>query len=233
MILETMTREEVFKEIEQDEIWLMERGGGLMKKYSKQLRDKRYEHLEILGMTTYTTPNNNKVHCVIQKYYADKSNKYAILALVSLYEYRCGDKLRYVYPIYHYGVRNKLKDLVIFSEHAVQRMNERLGKDMFEVFKDICTDQDTCVAFAKYDYNGRDDEMIGRISDGIAFACTHEWGVVVSTIISTRQKFDTQIEGEALSLRNMIEGSKELENIHEWFLKNDKIYKEFCFKQRA
>ena len=36
MILETMTREEVFKEIEQDEICLMERGGGLMKKYSKQ-----------------------------------------------------------------------------------------------------------------------------------------------------------------------------------------------------
>ena len=121
MILETMTREEVFKEIKQDEDWLKGMGYGLMKKYSKQLKDKRYGHREILGMSSYTTPNNNRVHCVHQKYYSDKDNKYASVCFVSLYEYRCGDKLRYIYPIYGYGVfENCPCGLVVFTEHCQQ-----------------------------------------------------------------------------------------------------------------
>lgn len=228
-----MSREELFAEVRADEMWVLGRLDGLRKKYNKQLKSKAYGHMSILGRTWYQTPNGNRVYTIVQKFFYDEKCKYADVSLVTLYEYDYGDKKRYLYPIY-YRASNVFKHVIIFTDHAIDRMKQRLGKGILEVFEDICVKQDTACCFVKYDYNGADDEFMGRISDGVAFARIHKWGLIVSTIISTEQEYTNQLVIDAASRRDILDISKEQVDRHnDVFMTHKALVKSICKKQTA
>lgn len=208
MIVETMTRDEVFREIQADDDWCAQRCIGLAKKYNKALKNKRIGHNSILGMVEYITPNHNKVHGIVQKVFVDDKQKYAIPAIVTIYEFVSSDgKRRHIYPL-NYMDSNRLQSLIVFSDHAVQRLRERCGKSMMDLFVDLCVENESCMSFIYYDYNGKDDEHLSVIGDTILLAKDSEWGKTVTTILNKNQLYENQEDMNDF-LQRHIEGLKE------------------------
>lgn len=208
MIVETMTRDEIFREIREDDEWVTLRCIGLRKKYNKALKNKRVKNHTLLGTVEYTTPRHNKVYCIVQKLYCDDKEKYAIPTIISLYEFTSSDgKRRYIYPL-QYMQSNRIQSLIVFSDHAISRLRERCNKSMMDLFFDICFVNDSCMSWLKYDYNERDDEHFSVVGDTILLAKDSEWGVTVTTILNKNQLYENQEDMNDF-LKRHIEGLKE------------------------
>jgi hypothetical protein len=232
MIVENMTRDELFKELAQDETWIVERVFGLQKKYNKQLRNKNVKHLAVLGRTWYTTPNHNRVYCIIQKYIVDDKGKRSLPSVTSLYEYTDNSGVkRYLYTCFE-GLR--MKFVLNFSAHAMSRMKERIGKDIFGVFEDICVKNDTTISIAPYTYNGNDDEFYTVIGgDIMAFIKYGDWGPCVTTIIAKEQEKVNQLENHAFLKKHINELANNVADMHTELTKNCKIFKQYCTVKSA
>ena len=221
MIVDTMTKAELYKELTDDTDWLCGRLGGLAKKFNKALKNKRVADRAILEVVEYTTPNNNKVISVIQKVVI--KDKYATPTITSMFEYttRNGMK-RYIFPALDFDY-DRIKYLLIFSAHAVSRMRDRLGMTIKDLLENICTINDTCTSVFKYDYNDNDNEYAVLLADCIGFAVPCDWGFMITTIINQDQEYENQTEladtmGEHIAdlskfLTETNNGRKELFNI--------------------
>lgn len=186
-----MTRDELRKELIADDEWVRERMDGLRKKYNKQLRNKRIRENSILGTTHYKTPRGNDVFVCLIKRSPDRKKKYAYIAFASLFSFRDGKKQKFVYPRNNPRT-NTYKNAIVFSSHSVDRMKERLGMGITEVFVQHIKMNYGCTAFMDYDYNGRSDELYCDFGPCILLAREHPWGKIVSTIITKDQQHANQ-----------------------------------------
>lgn len=191
MITETMTSEELRKELLAEEKWVRGRIDGWRKKYHKKLKDKKVKENTLLGTSTYTTPRGNKVFVSVFKTYRDRNEKYADITFATLYSFWCGDRKRYLYPMNYPGTQT-YKHSIVFSAHSVDRMKERLGMDITDVFVQNQKMMYGCTAFIMNDYNGKDDESYCDFGPCILLAKDHPWGVIVSTIIAKDQQHTNQ-----------------------------------------
>ena len=231
MIVETMTKTELYKELIADEQWVLERAIGLTTKYNKQLRDKRVRHLAVLGRTWYETPNHNKVYTIAQKYIVDEKGKRSIVSITSLYQYTDNSGItRYIYPLFGFDNYLKLNFVLTFSAHSVSRMKERIGKDIFGVFEDICTKNDTCISIRPYTFKCEYGDYCTVIGDNMAFIRYEPWGPWVTTMITKEQEYLNQLKQQAEIKKDNIELSKKLVDVHTNLCKNNKQFRKFATK---
>ena len=191
MITDTMTSNELRRELIADEMWVRERMNGLRIKFQKKLKDKKVRENTLLGTSSYTTPLGNVVFVSCFKTYPDHKEKYADIAFASLYSYWHGNVKRYLYPMNFPGTQT-YKHSIVFSAHSVERMKERLGMDMTDVFVENQKMLYGCTSFLKNDYNGKDDEFYCDFGPCILLAKHHPWGIIVSTIIAKDQQHTDQ-----------------------------------------
>lgn len=221
-----MTKDELYNELAADRNWAVQRCYGLQKKYNKQLRNSKVPHLAVLGRTWYETPNHNKVYTIAQKYYVDEKCKRAIVSITSLFEWTDNKGIkRYIYPL-NSGSR---MFTLCFTAHSISRMKERIGKDIFGVFEDICTKNDTNISVSPYTYNVDEGEYQTVIGDNIAFMIKGDWGYIVKTVISKESEYLNQTKDKASLMKRHNELSMEnSKGIIDLF--KDKALKHFAVK---
>ena len=191
MITDTMTSEELGKELISDDAWVKERMIGLKKKYHKQLKNRMVREGTFLGSSSYTTPLGNSVFVCLFKTYADYKEKFADISFATLYSYWHRDKRRYLYTMCYPGTQT-YSHSIIFSAHSVERMKERLGMDITEVFVQHLKTFYGCTSFTPNDYNGKEDESYCDFGPCILLARDHPWGKIVSTVITKGQQHTNQ-----------------------------------------
>lgn len=188
MILETMTRQEVLKELQADCDWVDERIPGLKKKYNKSLKNKRVGHKTILGISKYLTPRKNKVFvCAVKLLFRN----YCALGNAVLFEFVGNDgKIRYIFPLFE---DNRLVETITFSSHCIKRMKERSGLQPIDVLKIIAIDNEGSLCFSHYEYEGKLSFMspLGNIGGVIGVKC--DWGILAITYINVELQGENQL----------------------------------------
>lgn len=188
MILESMTKEEVFKQLKADIDWLDGRTPGLKTKYNKHLKDKRVGHKSILGVSSYLTPNHNRVQMLVQKAVFGKLNS---LCFSYLFEFTGGNgKKRYLYPLF---VNRRLCDVVVFSNHCMSRMMERSGLTSTDLLRALANGNDGAMNVEAYEYKGEKRLLcsIGNYGGVICSPCA--WGIIGVTYINLEQHDVVQV----------------------------------------
>ena len=221
-----MTKDEVFKQIEQDNDWCRERVPGLTEKYKKQLKSKGVPSGGFLGRSRYTTPNGNVVYVFAFKV---QEGKYCRVSIVSLYEYEYGTLTRYAFPVYN--EYNYIDWVLVFSSHCLDRMRERAGMDVFDIITDICKQRRMAIALKPYTFNGSQTECIGSFGKGVLITDTHPWGVIAKTYLDRsiehasqlQDEYDTKFEAEKVAFRDAKEHEKYVQD-NPLLIKRNPIY---------
>ena len=226
MIKECLTKEEVFKQIKQDNDWCCERVPGLTKKYKKQLKSKAVPSGRVLGRSRYTTPNGNVVHLFA---YKEQEGKYCRVSFVPLYEYEYGVLTRYAFPVYN--EHNHLDWVLVFSSHSLDRMRERAGMDIFDIITYMCEKKRVAIALKPYSFNGIPTESIGAFGKGVIITDSHPWGVIAKTYLDRsieyasqlQDEYDTKVEADEIASRFAKE-NKEYVEANPWLIKRNPLY---------
>ena len=177
MIIETMTKEELRKELTEDMEWVYERFDGLRKKYSRQLKSRLVKERTFLGCSKYNTQKRNEVYLYIFKAYADQNQKYADLHYVPVFSYMHGNKKRYLTVWFdRYG---RVEQATVFSSHSLDRLNERVGIDFSELIKGNQEILQSGNTFMPYHLAGHDGEYYSDFGPCILLARDHPWGMII------------------------------------------------------
>ena len=182
MITYTMTKDELYKEIAADTMWLDSLKGGIAIKYRKQLNPKTAkEGYALLGITHYVSPRKNKIMVAWVRVTA---GKYVTLNSVHYFEYvtKLGT-IQYINPCYLSGY--SINQIVVYSGHALQRLRERAGFNLEEKVRYEINNECYCTHYSdKYIYKGEEHEMFNYADKGMFITIPHEWGIIATTFVN-------------------------------------------------
>ena len=182
MITYTMTKDELYKEIAVENMWIDGLREGVAIKYRKQLNPKTAkEGYTLLGITHYVSPRKNKI---MVAWIGVKAGKYLTLNSIHYFEYvtKLGT-VQYMNPCF--GCNNDVKKMVIYSGHALQRLRERAGFNLEEKVRYEINSKSYCIHYAnKYVYKGEEHEMFNYADKGMFITAPHEWGIIATTFVN-------------------------------------------------
>lgn len=185
MIRLNMTREELLKELNADKEWTARRAEGIGKKFKRYLTDKKGRE-GVFYHCWYTTPNNNKVLVVYSKKILAG---YVAIEGKMLFRVLGDDgKERYILGQYTSSER-RITHSFLFTNHFVQRLRERTGKDMEKWFIERCKNGECVQGVFDYDYNGVENQCYAIMNGNMAFGVrSNIFDVVFTTVITKAQE---------------------------------------------
>lgn len=203
MILYTMTKEELVKELTADTQWIDSLRGGIVTKYSKRLNPKTApDGHSLLGITTYTTPRKNRV---IVAWTRVKTGKYITLESMHYFQYTAKNgTIQYINPCYG-NQRLEPKNIVIYTAHALQRVRERAGMNLLETLAYQCSNEATAHYVGKYMYKGELKTMFNLGDKGMFITTEHRWGTTALTFVS----YDLLGEAQEEEIKKCIRKTRE------------------------
>lgn len=219
MIVDTMTKAELLKELREDFIYFNGRNNGWIAKYSKKLRDKRIPNHKVLAITPYTTPNGNRVKVFIFK---EKVGNVNILSRTYLFEVG----LRYLIP--NCDAVGKPQDVVIFTKHFQDRLFERTGNTLIESLIKLRESGagSVCIkSYESYKEQGLEEGewYVANMNNALCLATTHKWGFILTTVITKRQESSKQKIEYLICKSESNEHDKELREEDEKLVLSDKL----------
>lgn len=177
-------------ELAREDDWLADRKNGICTKYRKQLVPKKVaEGFKVLARTNYVTPRHNKVTVFWVRV---KRDKFLLVESVYYYEYQTPNgKKQYISPFYNR--RSEPQDVIIYTVHAMQRVQERTGMPFFDLAEYECNHG---VAHKKstYTYNGKETEVANAGDKGLFILEKDKWGLAATTFISNQIMGENQTE---------------------------------------
>lgn len=183
MITHTMTKDELFKELHTEGMWIDSLRDGIAIKYKKRLNPKTAtDGRTLLGITTYTTPRKNKVHIAWVRV---KTGKFVTIQSIHYYEYtNQNGKRQYINPCYDsFGVRPKL--VVVYTAHAMSRLRERAGLSLQDLLYYKADDDGFTVNYAGvYEYKGKKSTMFNFGDKGMFITEKCKWGEIAVTFVN-------------------------------------------------
>lgn len=199
-----MTTDEVLKQLQKDFDYVEARIAGLRIKNSKKLKNKFIKNQAILSHSTYLVPETNDtvVVCALKSVQTLKNREYASMFVTFYVKTSFGT---YIIPNEDGGYVTGYLEI---THHAVQRLNERLGKDFDTFFMEDYIEKNDCILYpVQYNRNGDENEYIAHIGDAFLIL-EHEDGGnkrIVKTILSTQDlyacqltnKLNSKMKGEA------------------------------------
>lgn len=161
MIVDTMSPDDKFRELNIDSIWINNMRGGWMRKYSKELKKKRKNTVTHTDTKKYVTPNHNTVYVLFYIQKSDYNNRYNCLLWQVLFEFIHKNNSS-SFILY------RDSEALTISSHAIQRMHERSGKSLFDLLKhDTSSSKNGIFCWIQYDHNENPNERICAWGDGI------------------------------------------------------------------
>lgn len=190
MIIETMTHKEVFKELNADNLWLDQRAIGIGKKYQKAMKNKHVGHNTVLGISTYITPNQNKViACHVKNYH---TNKYADILFSYMFEFGLNNgQKHYLFPEFYSD--GSVSNITRFTSHCIARLQERSNITPIELLKILSTRNDGAIPFMEYEYQGKVTLMCPLANIGGIIGTEGDWGITAVTFITVEQQGAEQL----------------------------------------
>lgn len=222
MITREKTVDEVLKEVQKIDNYVMERTKGLLIKNKKKLESRTFKHNDILSASNYTIPDTN-----------DSVVVFAIKHTMELKGKECAT----MNPVYYiktcYGTyilpsidfyKSKVFRYVEFSSHSVDRIRERLGKDFDMFFREDYIKRNGCAFHpVKYDFNGDENEYVAHVGDAFIILEEEDSGKkhTVKTILDSDPlhcnqlvlKLDSKRKAESV-LNNMYDFEKGFDAAH-------------------
>ena len=185
-----MTQEEVFKELNADNLWLDQRAIGIGKKYQKAMKNKHVGHNTVLGISTYVTPNHNKVTaCHVKAYH---TNKYADILFSYMFEFVLNNgQKHYLFPVFNPD--GSVSGITRFTSHCIARLQERSNLTPIELLKILSTRNDGVIPFMEYEYQGKVTLMCPLANIGGIIGAEGDWGITAVTFITVEQQGAEQL----------------------------------------
>lgn len=222
MITKSMTTDEVLKEVQKIDDYVMRRTKGLLIKNKKKMESKAFKHNSILSSSTYTVPETSDTVMVfaVKQTIELKGKEYATMNLVY---YIKTNYDTYIVPAVNFHKCTVFR-YVEFSCHSVDRMRERLGRD-FDMFfrEDYIKKNGSAFYPVKYDYNGDPNEFVAHIGSAFIFFENEDLGKkhVVKTLLADKDlycnqlvlKLDSKKKGES-TLNEMYDFEKGFDTTH-------------------
>ncbi len=200
MIVSTMTKADVVRELNEENDWVNMRSYGIREKYKKKIRSCRGNI--VLSTVTYTSPRNNNLF-VIWKCHRINREVVCVQPLFFI-RYMTSRGYQYIGLI----TNKKYGDVpLIFTSHCVDRVKERSGME----FKDLMiykeTTDWTSTYIDDYEYEGRKSKGMVVEGKGMFIITESEWGFTAVTFITEEQQGDVQttISVKAKTTRPVIE----------------------------
>ena len=177
MIVPSMTKAEVLKELSRDVDYIAQMQSGLRKKYARQLKNKCDG---LLGITRYVNPQTHNIqyvvwHKVFNGYYCDISH-------ISFIEYNDGRNINYLMPSFT-NLGYTLSGCVVFTAHSIQRLYERAGLSWIDFLKEGYK-EGFRFGYQYYDYKGVKTLSTSFGLKGIFIVEEGKWGIVMKTFVS-------------------------------------------------
>lgn len=189
MIVETMTKQGLLREINDDVSTLLRRIKGWRKKYNKKMKDKRVPFGTLLDTLQIKTSKYNTLDLYLLK------GKDDFIPFRAVYKVFMKDK--YGNFGWHFIVPNiqnggKVYDVDVYTPHFIKRLKERL--DM--TFDDYIRDMDYAgVEQTAYTYNIPEGQFAFNIGNkGLALVEGHKWGFLVKTVVNREKLYQNQVE---------------------------------------
>ena len=181
MIVSTMTKDEVLREIRRDYVWVLERTDGIRIKYNKVIKSVKANRT--LGIVNYTTPNRNKVTVVWRVIVYGKG---LIDIACSMYFHNMTPKgLQFLMPL------NSCTELLVYTSHCIDRMQERGSMSFGDYIRYVEETENKC-GITRYKYDGKETQLMSVGSNG-AFIVVHgDWGITAVTFIGNDQFGENQ-----------------------------------------
>ena len=212
MIVRTMSKELLVRELNSDMDFLYGMNDGWKKKYHKQLKNKKIPEMALLATTEYTSPNQNKIVVHLFKTILNKKD-YSFYAVPVWKTY-----FGYITPLINDWGR--AIGATEYSSHAVQRIKERLGMDFLEYQKKI----QGSLANVEYHFNDCPDETVASLGDfGFGFFKKTDWGKICTTVVSKEQLYDNQIELFEECFKNNEEAKRQTKEFVEVLVKQRRL----------
>ena len=185
MILENMTKEEITKECNLENEWVLERIAGVTIKYKKQL--KLGISRKILGITKYVSPNNNNLWVVWLK---DKMGSTKFISYALFIEFRDNTGKR------NYIMHSEDGTIAIFTGHLLDRLKERAGLDWEGFLRYFYDFSGFALSFNEYEYYGKKTKMASFGGLGLFIVDVNDrWGCTVfKTFVNSELLGENQVE---------------------------------------
>ena len=213
MIVDRMSPDDKFRELNMDSIWINSMCDGWYKKYAASLKKKRDKKVTYIDKKRYVTPNKNSVYVLFFVEKSDYNNRYTTLIWYLLFElsHRNGSTSFILYTT----------DLgaVTISSHAIQRMHERSGKSIFKLLEeDMISSKKGIMCWIPYNYNGNSNERICAWGDGVLLGIklSHR-EYVVTTYLDSRDIHSNQMQQSYESLvgaQQLFEQQRDIESLY-------------------
>lgn len=202
MINTRMTFDEINKELCADMEWIRGRVDGWMKKYRKQLRSKHIPNGKVLGITSYTTPNDNKAWAILQKHCINYG-KYSEVAFQILFEDEKSGRF-----FYHTTGEKGDNVVFVFTKHALQRLKERGNMTVFELLIQFSKTQNAVFSVEEYNYNNEEDVYFLPMGDGAFIVVENGSNYICTTYLHKSNEFSNQLELHIKSRKKALEYSE-------------------------
>ena len=185
MIVQSMAKQELLRELNQDVDWVYERSYGIREKYRKVI--KKVTDRKILGTVKYTTPKKNKVQVTWVVY---RMNKDIVLSPVILF--CCPTPRGYQYINLISNTNGSVQIPIIYTSHAIDRLKERSSLTLLDVIS--IGERASYGRCYIRDYVYEDKQAKALVVDGYGMfiLVEQEWGLYAVTYIDKDHQGEVQ-----------------------------------------
>ncbi len=201
MITKSMTSEEVLKELKKDDPFVMDKWDGLLIKNKKKLKSKLVKHKDIMSVSSYVVPETrNTVVVYATKHISTLKGRDYSSMILNCYYKTCYNT--YIVPSFKNSVP---VGYVEYTQHSVDRIKKRLGKDFDTFFQeDWIKMNEGSMVYVDYNYNRDADERVAHVGDAfLILACDDDKRSVVKTILSTADLHSNQLQNKLNSMKKV------------------------------
>jgi len=197
MIVPSMTKAELLREVKEDSDWVFERRNGIRQKYNKRL--KKFDGEILLGISTYKTPRYNEAIAV---WVASNVNKHEFnLSCFTYFKYNTPAGVQYILATRY------AQSVVVYTVHFIKRLKEREGLSFMDFIQLLGKEASYLVVPDKYVYKGKEVEVVPFLDRGFQIFKEDNWGMNMLTYISK-----SQYQGEQGEFIKKVVEEQSLEN---------------------
>lgn len=185
MIVPSMTKQELIRELSQDVDWVYDRAYGIREKYRKTIN--KVTDRKVLGFVKYTTPKKNQVLVAWSVYKVGKD-----IVLSPVVFFCCPTSRGFQYINLASSPTSGVKLPVIYTSHAIDRLRERSNLTLQDV---VTISEQTSYGrcfIRDYEYEGRQAKALVVDGYGMFILVEQEWGLYAVTYIDKDQQGDVQ-----------------------------------------
>lgn len=192
MITESMSTDEVIKELRKDHDYVLARTNGLLAKNSKKIKSKFVKDGDVMSTSQYVVPETNDTLIIFSTKRVDtiKGKVNVCMRTSSCVKTYFGSYIMNVID----PVTGRVDGYAVFTRHFQERLKERLGKDFLTFVKEDLLKKNG--AFCKIlDYKEKDNSHYTCMGDAFIFFKIEDGGkkIIATTVVSDNELFMEQL----------------------------------------